>query len=102
MISYHFLNQTSDSNFFTNDTGHGAGQLWSGIPDSNSFRQFSVPFPIVTIDSQPAGSNETGYAPLNNTVYEVRPILEISLPASNEGSRLLPSKWDRGIPVFQQ
>jgi len=73
MISYHFLNQTTNSNFFTNDTGHGAGQLWSELPLGSMFQQHSIPFPIVTIDSQPAGSNETGYAPLNNTVYEVTP-----------------------------
>jgi lysophospholipase len=73
MISYHFLNQTTNSNFFTNDTGHGAGQLWSELPAGSMFQQHSVPFPIVTVDSQPSGSNQTGYAPLNNTVYEVTP-----------------------------
>ncbi len=71
MISYHFLNQTSRQNFFTNDTGHGAGQLWSQIPLIPAYQSFMVPFPIVVADSRPSGSNLTTVLPLDSVVYEV-------------------------------
>jgi lysophospholipase len=73
MISYHFLNQTNRANFFTNDTAHGAGQLWSRVPLLPSWRQHLVPFPIIQADSQPAGSNLTTITPAS-TVYEVDPV----------------------------
>jgi hypothetical protein len=69
MISYHFLNQTSRANFFTNDTAHGAGQLWSSVPLLPSWQQHLVPFPIIQADSQPVGSNLTTLS--TSTVYEV-------------------------------
>ena len=59
MISYHFLNQTTRSNFFTNDTAHGAGQLWSDIPLLPSYQQKQTPFPLIMADSRPVGSNLT-------------------------------------------
>jgi lysophospholipase len=71
MISYHFLNQTTRSNFFTNNTGHGAGQLWSQIPFLPSYANQSVPFPIIVADSLPSGSNATAVLPLDSIVYEV-------------------------------
>ncbi|KJA19980.1 hypothetical protein HYPSUDRAFT_43886 [Hypholoma sublateritium FD-334 SS-4] len=74
MISYHFLNQTSRQNFFTNDTGHGAGQLWSEIPLIPAYQSFMVPFPIVVADSRPSGSNLTTVLPLDSVVYEITPL----------------------------
>ncbi|KII92542.1 hypothetical protein PLICRDRAFT_172619 [Plicaturopsis crispa FD-325 SS-3] len=74
MISYHFLNQTAPSNFFTNDTAHGAGQLWSHIPLQPSFQRFSTPFPIVVADSRPVGSNMTTVLPPGPVVYEITPL----------------------------
>lgn len=71
MISYHFLNQTSRQNFFTNDTAHGAGQLWSQIPQIPAYQNYLVPFPIVVADSRPAGSNSTAALSLDSVVYEV-------------------------------
>lgn len=71
MISYHFLNQTTRQNFFTNDTGHGAGQLWSEIPQIPAYRDLLVPFPIVVADSRPVGSNLTTILGLDSVVYEV-------------------------------
>jgi hypothetical protein len=72
MISYHFLNQTTRSNFFTNDTAHGAGQLWSQIQFTPSYQQFAAPFPIIYANSRPVGSNDTGILSLDSIVYEVR------------------------------
>lgn len=72
MISYHFLNQTSRANFFTNDSAHGAGQLWSDIPQVPAYQQHQAPFPIVVADSRPVGSNMTTVLPLDPIVYEVR------------------------------
>ncbi|TFY82193.1 hypothetical protein EWM64_g1817 [Hericium alpestre] len=73
MISYHFLNGTSRDNFFANDTSHGAGQLWSRIVDQPSWQARFPPFPIVTVDSRPVGSNATT-TDLTPTVYEVTPL----------------------------
>ena len=71
MISYHFLNQTSRENFFTNDTGHGAGQLWSDIPQIPSFQAHKMPFPIIMANSRPVGSNLTTRLAPEPIVYEV-------------------------------
>jgi lysophospholipase len=71
MISYHFLNQTSRGNFFTNDSAHGAGQLWSHIPDVPAFREHKTPFPLICADSRPVGSNYTVALPPDPIVYEV-------------------------------
>lgn len=72
MISYHFLNQTTRANFFTNDTAHGAGQLWSNIPLIPAYQQFQTPFPIIVADSRPVGSNLTTALSPESTVFEVR------------------------------
>ena len=72
MISYHFLNQTSRDNFFTNDTGHGAGQLWSDIPHIPSFQAHQLPFPVIMANSRPVGSNLTTRLAPEPIVYEVR------------------------------
>jgi lysophospholipase len=71
MISYHFLNQTSRGNFFTNDTAHGAGQLWSQIPEVPAYQQHLTPFPLICADSRPVGSNYTTALPPEPVVYEV-------------------------------
>jgi lysophospholipase len=73
MISFHFLNQTSRGNFFTNDTAHGAGQLWSQIPNTPAYQQHLTPFPLICADSRPAGSNLTTALPPDPVVYEVPP-----------------------------
>ena len=72
MISYHFLNQTDRANFFSNDSAHGAGQLWSQVPLIPSWQQHNVPFPIIQADSRPVGSNLTTTLPPTSVVYEVR------------------------------
>ena len=80
MISYHFLNQTSRSNFFTNDSAHGAGQLWSQIPLIPAYQKSLVPFPIIVADSRPLGSNTTTILSFDSVVYEVGPFaLKISM-----------------------
>ncbi|KAJ7680248.1 phospholipase B [Mycena polygramma] len=72
-ISYHFLNQTNRQNFFTNATAHGAGQLWSDIPNIPAFQQGLTPFPLIVTDSRPSGSNLTTALDLNSVVYEISP-----------------------------
>ncbi|KAF9491645.1 FabD/lysophospholipase-like protein [Pleurotus eryngii] len=72
-ISYHFLNDTDRNNFFTDDSAHGAGQLWSHILSSVSFQQHSSPFPIVVFNSRPANWDKSADIPLDATVYEVTP-----------------------------
>jgi lysophospholipase len=98
MISYHFLNQTSRSNFFSNDSAHGAGQLWSQVPLIPSWQQHRVPFPIIQADSRPVGSNLTTVLNPASTVYEVNPVphLECDLMVTNV-SQITPlefGSWD--------
>ncbi|KAI5123863.1 hypothetical protein M0805_005680 [Coniferiporia weirii] len=73
MISYHFLNGTTKGNFFTNDSSHGAGLLWSDMPDIPAFANNSLPFPIIMTDSRPIGSNLTTILANTATVYEITP-----------------------------
>ncbi|KAF8210154.1 phospholipase B [Mycena galopus ATCC 62051] len=73
MISYHFLNQTNRGNFFTNSTAHGAGQLWSDIPNIPAFQQQLTPFPLIVADSRPSGSNLTTSLSPTSVVYEISP-----------------------------
>ncbi|KAG7090814.1 hypothetical protein E1B28_009898 [Marasmius oreades] len=73
MISYHFLNQTTSKNFFTNDSAHGAGQLWSHVPKLSAFQKFELPFPMLVSDSRPFKSNLTTALTLEPTVYEITP-----------------------------
>lgn len=73
MLSYHFLKSTDRSNFFTNKSAHGAGQLLSALPSSALWAAHRVPFPIVWANSRPAGSNVSGAVPLEAPVYEMTP-----------------------------
>lgn len=77
MISYHFLNGTTRQNFFTNETAHGAGQLWSNIPRVPAYQLRQTPFPIIMADSRPVGSNLTTQLAPEPIVYEVCILLGI-------------------------
>lgn len=104
MISYHFLNQTTRANFFTNDSAHGAGQLWSNIPLIPSYQQYLTPFPIVVADSRPVGSNLTTALDLESTVYEITPLeiasydpsLSAGMNLTFAGTHLSNSKAENG------
>ncbi|KAL0956276.1 hypothetical protein HGRIS_002434 [Hohenbuehelia grisea] len=74
MISFHFLNETNSQNFFTNNTAHGAGQLFSSIPLIPAYQQHLVPFPIVLANSRPVGSNLTTALSPEPVVYEITPL----------------------------
>jgi lysophospholipase len=58
-LSFHFLNQTTRENFFTNDSQHGANLLWSHIPDSRSFQDRLVPLPLTVAMARPGGSKQS-------------------------------------------
>ncbi|EIN11650.1 phospholipase B [Punctularia strigosozonata HHB-11173 SS5] len=73
MIAYHFLNQTTRGNFFTNDTAHGAGQLWSHIPQTPAWQALQPPYPLICADSRPVGSNSTAALTPEPVVYEITP-----------------------------
>ncbi|KLO12267.1 phospholipase B [Schizopora paradoxa] len=73
MISYHFLNETTRQNFFLNDSAHGAGQLWSDIPQIPSVQQHLTPWPLVVANSRPVGSNSTAALTPEPIVYEITP-----------------------------
>ena len=70
-ISYHFLNGTTRSNFYSSDVAHGTEQLWSRVPTNSAYQQHQIPFPIIVADSRPVGSNATN-TPLEYIVYEVK------------------------------
>ncbi|EFI28204.1 phospholipase B [Coprinopsis cinerea okayama7 len=74
MISYHFLNQTTRDNIFSNETAHGAGQLWSKVPELDSYKEFRAPFPMIVANARPVGSNATTILSLDATVYEITPL----------------------------
>lgn len=112
MISYHFLNETTLSNFYTNQTSHGAGQLWSQMSLLPSFQNYTIPFPIVAADSR-EGSGITTTVPLNSTVYEITPFefgswdpgLGSMLPLKFAGTYLtngLPANSSACITGFDQ
>ncbi|KAF8906593.1 phospholipase B [Gymnopilus junonius] len=104
MISYHFLNQTSRSNFFTNDSAHGAGQLWSKIPLIPAYQNLSIPFPIIVADSRPVGSNLTTILSFDSVVYEITPFeigsydpfLSSGMNLSYAGTHLVKGKSSNG------
>jgi lysophospholipase len=101
MVSYHFLNGTTRDNFYTNDTSHGAGQLWSQMSLLPNFQNNTMPFPIVAVDSRQAGSGLA--TTLNSTVYEVRTrITSEGIHFDLEWSRLRLLNLARGIRAFQR
>jgi lysophospholipase len=104
MISYHFLNQTTRDNFFTNDTAHGAGQLWSDVPLIPSWQQHQVPFPIIQADSRPVGSNATGrILDPASVVYEVNeaPHLECGIrPFAHLLTQITPMEFGSWDPTL--
>ncbi|KAJ7901752.1 phospholipase B [Mycena olivaceomarginata] len=103
-ISYHFLNQTDRKNFFTNATAHGAGQLWSDIPQIPAFQQQLTPFPLIVTDSRPSGSNLTTSLGPESVVYEISPFeiasydpqLSAGMNLSYAGTHLTNGKADNG------
>jgi lysophospholipase len=83
-LSYHILSglglaadtETTTDNFFNNDTSHGAGLLWSNIPNIPSYSDFSLPLPIVVACVKPNNFSELHpNTPLflNTTQYEFTP-----------------------------
>ncbi|RXW14305.1 hypothetical protein EST38_g11554 [Candolleomyces aberdarensis] len=104
MISYHFLNQTTRDNFLTNDTAHGAGQLWSDIPKLPTYQSYQAPFPMVVADARPVGSNLTTALGLDATVYEITPLelasydpsLSAGMNLTFAGTRLTEGRPENG------
>lgn len=99
-LSYHFLNQTTSNNFYTNSTGHGAGQLWSQTPLLPSYANRSIPFPIIAADSIPSASTPTSAVSLESVVYEASArILPLFSPWAH-GSSLHHSSLGPGIQAY--
>ena len=85
-LGYHFLaglgdpskadTITTQQNFFTNDTSHGAGVLWSHMTDLPTFQKREFPLPIVVAATRPSGFSQLSpipEIPLNSTQYEFTP-----------------------------
>jgi len=67
---------TTDDNYFTNDTSHGAGILWSDMKTVPTFQKREFPLPIIVANVRPPGF--TKLPPdtvlfLNSTQYEFTP-----------------------------
>lgn len=73
-ISFHFLNGTTRENFYSRDVAHGAGQLWSLIPNSSPWQQHSVPFPLIQTVSRGANATANTTATLQDVQYEISPV----------------------------
>ncbi|OJA08670.1 hypothetical protein AZE42_01184 [Rhizopogon vesiculosus] len=108
MVSYHFLNETTRDNFYTNDTSHGAGQLWSQMSLLPNFRNNTMPLPIVAADSRQAGSGLT--TALNSTITPFEfgswdPGLSAMLPLQFAGTYLtngLPANASACVTGFDR
>ena len=85
-LGYHFLaglgdpseadTITTQQNFFTNDTSHGAGVLWSNMTNLPTFQKREFPLPIVVAATRPPGFAQLSpipEIPLNSTQYEFTP-----------------------------
>jgi len=79
-LSYHFLTGldaahtldtiTTDTNFFTNDTSHGAGILWSDMKTVPTFQKREFPLPIIVANGRPPGFSKSPVPFLKSTQYE--------------------------------
>ncbi|KDQ08025.1 hypothetical protein BOTBODRAFT_192001 [Botryobasidium botryosum FD-172 SS1] len=67
-------------------SAHGAGTLWSSIPDLASFQSRTLPYPIILADSRLATQPNLHGVPETNPVYEFTPF--------EMGS------WDRNLSSF--
>lgn len=71
-MSYHFFPGTTSTNFFDNTTDqHGAGVTFSSATNLSSWRDHSLPFPLIVIDSYSPTPPEVT---LTHTVYEASPL----------------------------
>jgi lysophospholipase len=103
-LSYHFLPGTTPANFYSNAApNHAASLTYSGVTQLSSFKDYSLPFPIIVGDAYSVNRNadeSSGYVPLTRTVYEVSCIVSCcasnALADADPISRCLPSStFDR-------
>ncbi|KZT29204.1 lysophospholipase [Neolentinus lepideus HHB14362 ss-1] len=80
ILARHFLNGTSGENFFDTTVPHGAGLTLSGVAQTDTFKAFAEPFPIVIADSRSDAGNQSNVnvaggasIPLTNPIYEFNP-----------------------------
>ncbi|KAI0650992.1 lysophospholipase [Trametes meyenii] len=70
-LARHFVNGTTEADFFDASLTHGAGQTLSGVADVSTFQSRAQPFPIVLADSLSSGPGASETAvPLANPIYE--------------------------------
>ncbi|TFK53593.1 lysophospholipase [Heliocybe sulcata] len=100
ILGRHFLNGTTEANFYEYDVPHGAGMTLSGVAETSKFASFKEPFPIVVADSRSDAGNRSNIVagasiPLTNPIYEFTvyemgsydPILSAFTPARYLGTR---------------
>lgn len=77
-LSFHFFNQTTESNFFDTSAPHSQGLLWSSIRYTQNFQNRAMPIPIVVATSRISqadqlSGNSSTVIPLANTQFEFTP-----------------------------
>ncbi|GAA5941342.1 hypothetical protein JCM3775_001545 [Rhodotorula graminis] len=77
-LAYHFLNGTTEDNFFSTDAAHDQGTLFSSIRYTTSFQSGQMPYPILATTSrinenQQLTNDSTSVIPLENTGFEISP-----------------------------
>ncbi|GJN92194.1 hypothetical protein Rhopal_005224-T1 [Rhodotorula paludigena] len=77
-LSYHFLNETNEDNFYSTSAPHDQGTLFSAIKYTQNFQSAAMPLPIlvttsrVSEESQQANDSTT-VIPLENVGFEISP-----------------------------
>lgn len=77
-LAYHFLNETTEENFYSTDAAHDQGTLFSSIRYAPTFQSGSMPYPILATtsridESQQLTNDSTSVIPLENTAFEITP-----------------------------
>lgn len=103
-IARHFAPGTSRANFYTSTTeaDHGASVTWSSVRNLSSYRDFELPFPVITADAYSfslanLATYDESAIPLQTVVYELSPVefgsfdpqLAKFLPMENLGTTLV-------------
>ena len=82
-LAYHFLSGlgdpnstdtiTTEENFFTNDTSHGTGIIWSNMINIPTFQKREFPLPIVAAAARTPAPSNASQGALSSTQFEFTP-----------------------------
>jgi hypothetical protein len=77
-IALHFLNGTTEDNFYSTSAAHDQGTQFSSIRLTQNFQAGAMPFPLLVTTSRVSEQmqlegNSTTVLPLSNTQFEITP-----------------------------